>query len=298
MVDKINAHFSLVEDADRIIHKGILLVMCILICVFVSSVAAGEMQSSGDGSARIPVLNETITTTTHISQDLPVISTPPNMAPVNPAYLRYLQQQQQVTGKLSSVTSIASEPQKPVSSHATGIIPLYEDISHLRGPFVVEDTMSSTFGGFSILDDGGLPFVYDLRTMGRVSPVKNQGSSGSCWAFATVASLESTLLPGEVWDFSENNMKNLLSDLYPEGFDRNFTGGGTHKMSTAYLTRWTGPVNQSDDPYNPTSPYSPTNKTLQKHVQNVFFIPDRVNSTDNNNIKIVEKENLIIGFGC
>ena len=268
-------------------HTGklnrILLVMCILMCVFVSSVIAGEVQNPADNSARIPVLNETITTTTAPSlQDLPVHSTPPNKAPVNPAYLRYLQQQQ--AAKLSSLTSKTADPEKPVSSHATGAIPLYEDMSYLRGTFVVDDSGLSYPAGTN--QHAAFPAYYDLRTLGRVSPVKNQGSAGVCWAFATVASLESTLLTGEVWDFSENNMKNLLSNLYPEGFDRNFsTGGATHKESTAYLVRWTGPINQSDDPYNPTSPYSPTNKTVQKHVQRVDFIPDRLSSTDNDNIK-------------
>ena len=34
------------------------------------------------------------------------------------------------------------------------------------------------------------PAAYDWRDYGRVSPVKDQGSCGSCWAFATVANLE------------------------------------------------------------------------------------------------------------
>ncbi len=28
-------------------------------------------------------------------------------------------------------------------------------------------------------------------------------------------------------------------------------GGGNIDMATAYLTRWAGPVNETDDPYNP-----------------------------------------------
>lgn len=268
------------------IHAGelnrILLVICILMCVFVSSVIAGEIQNPADNSARIPVLNKTITTTTTPGlQDLQVYSTPLKKAPVNPAYLQYQQQQQ--AAKLSSVNSMTTDPKKPVSSHATGAIPLYEDISHIRGTFVVDDSELSSPAGTN--QHAALPVYYDLRTLGRVSPVKDQGTAGVCWAFATVASLESTLLPGERWDFSENNMKNLLSNLYPEGFDRKFDGGGNYKDSTAYLTRWTGPINQSDDPYDATSSYSPINKTVQKHVQRVDFIPDRLSSTDNDNIK-------------
>ena len=56
-------------------------------------------------------------------------------------------------------------------------------------------------------------------------------------------------------------------------------------MAMAYLTRWSGPVNESDDPYNASSTTSPTNLNVQKHVQNAYVIPDRSNSTDNNNIK-------------
>jgi C1A family cysteine protease/outer membrane protein assembly factor BamB len=267
--------------------QRILLVTCILLSIFVLPVAAGEMRDPTDDSTRIPILNETVaTTTTTIPADLLVISTLPNMAPVNPAYLRYQEQQQrqqQTAGEQDSLDSLTGSSVIPVSSHATGAIPLYEDLSYLKGTFVVDDTGVSSSEKTMLKE--ALPAKYDLRTLGRVSPVKNQGDAGVCWAFATVASLESTLLPGEIWDFSENNMKNLLSDLFPEGFDRNFSKGGTHKMSTAYLARWTGPVNQSDDPYNATSPYSPPNLTVEKHVQRVVYIPDRVNLTDNNNIK-------------
>ena len=38
-----------------------------------------------------------------------------------------------------------------------------------------------------------LPKAYDLRDYGYVSPVKNQFNSGNCWAFASIAALESFL---------------------------------------------------------------------------------------------------------
>ncbi len=41
------------------------------------------------------------------------------------------------------------------------------------------------------------PAVYDLRTLDRVTSVKDQGSGGTCWAFATYSSLESCLMPSE-----------------------------------------------------------------------------------------------------
>ncbi len=57
------------------------------------------------------------------------------------------------------------------------------------------------------------------------------------------------------------------------GFDVGSCNGGNEFMSTAYLARWSGPVNNG------------TNGPVQQHVQDVYFIPDRTSSTDNANIK-------------
>jgi C1A family cysteine protease len=116
------------------------------------------------------------------------------------------------------------------------------------------------------------PAKYDLRTLNKVSPVKNQGDGECCWTFSAMGSLESCLLTGEKWSFSENNMKNLCSELYPEGFDRTFSGGGTDQMAVAYLARYGGPVTSTMDPYNPKSGKSPAGLKPVKHFQDCVIL--------------------------
>jgi len=91
-----------------------------------------------------------------------------------------------------------------------------------------------------------LPSSYDLRDYGYVTSVKNQGSCGSCWTFAAMASLESSILVdgGPGTNLSENNLKNY------HGFDWGPCDGGNSSISEAYFSRGSGPVSESDDPYH------------------------------------------------
>jgi len=78
----------------------------------------------------------------------------------------------------------------------------------------------------------------DLRSVsGKLPPVRDQGSSGSCWAFANYSSLESCLRPGDTADFSVNNLKESPR-VRPRPQHRR-----RHAfMSIAYLARWSGRV--------------------------------------------------------
>ncbi len=180
-------------------------------------------------------------------------------APLNPAFVKYLQEAQ------------ARGPRaEAVGGRAPGLIPSPVDLSHMKGQRVLQDRG---------LVGAALPASYDLRTLGKVTPVKDQGYCGSCWSFATYGSLESCLLPSESRDFSENNLKNT------HGFDPSCCSGGSNLISIACLARGSAPVSEADDPYDPNSCVSPTGLPVQKHLQAADWLPDRSGPLDNDNIK-------------
>ncbi len=144
-------------------------------------------------------------------------------------------------------------------------------------------------------DYSNLPEKYDLRNVtlsngsivSYVTPVRNQGDMGSCWAFATMSTLESNILVSEgiAYDFSEMNLINVMSTTGSEGYDYTNNLGGNYYYSSAYFTRWSGPVNETDDPYNTSSNHSAENLTVNKHIQDIIFLPLRTDFTDINQMK-------------
>jgi len=178
----------------------------------------------------------------------------PSIAPVNPAFVAF-QQHRPIVQSMSA------------GGHLLGAIPSPVSIPPL------------TRTQRAVAKAKSLPARYDLRTTGKLTSVKDQGSCGSCWAFATYGSLESCLCPGASWDFSENNLKNT------HGFDYAHDAGGNIYMSTAYLARWSGPISEADDPYNPYSGESPTGLIPVLHTQEVQLLPPRAGATDNDIIK-------------
>lgn len=132
-----------------------------------------------------------------------------------------------------------------------------------------------------------LPSKYNLLDLDLLTPVKSQGSAGSCVSFAAVGVMESALkkLTNMTYDLSENNVKNMFkkySILGLSGLEPN--DGGYDMEPVGYMASGYGPVLEDLDEYNTQSHISNIFEPLIM-VQNIYFIPARKNFTDNNKIK-------------
>ncbi|UCD95601.1 MAG: VCBS repeat-containing protein, partial [Candidatus Zixiibacteriota bacterium] len=151
---------------------------------------------------------------------------------------------------LAQVPEKAPVPPKQEIYHPprTGFIPPPIDLSHLKAQEIPDE-----------LKHIQPPARWDWREHGIITPVQNQGNCGSCYAFASLANIESKLLIDGAgsYDFSENNVKEC--EWYESSCD-----GGWYSAMASWLAK-TGTVLETDDPYvaadvacNSTCPYVTT----------------------------------------
>ena len=113
-----------------------------------------------------------------------------------------------------------------------------------------------TVVGTTLESDSALPSYYSSRDLNYVTGVRDQ-LFNTCWAYGSLATLESTLLKDSVATehFSTMHM-NHWGTTRPDGtgWQRDYTNGGYSYISLAYLNSWQGPVLESE--YDEKMPFS------------------------------------------
>ncbi|MCA1916266.1 C1 family peptidase, partial [Methanospirillum hungatei] len=128
-----------------------------------------------------------------------------------------------------------------------------EEREHLKG--LRHDLKSSTImGGPGITPMEGLPTSFDWRNNGGdyTTPIKNQGSCGSCWAFATTGAFESykeikSGNPGINPDYAEQYLVNCAGDQ--SGCNGGLFTAMAYFVNKAGLSGGVGTVTEANYPY-------------------------------------------------
>ena len=134
--------------------------------------------------------------------------------------------------------------------------------------------------GNSIVVDK-LPSKFDARDYGWVTPAKLQGDSFDCWAFATVASIETSLgkATGQAFNLSQNYIQKLELKYYPIG-DLRISLTGFAYSGLGHALSWMG-ILPMDAPYDDRGLILDANpEDARIHLQDAMFITAGRNDTN------------------
>lgn len=169
-----------------------------------------------------------------------------SVAPLNPAFVGYMEAKENGTWQ-----------SRTADGYSLGYIP---------------PPVNRNLTAEKLKDDPKLPTSYDLRTLNYMTGVRDQGNCGSCWTFATMASIESIrLVKNEgTYDLSENNLKQH------HGFEWGACSGGNADMATAYLSRGDGVILESDDPYIDKDQYNWNYNPPVMYMTDAHYLPNNI----------------------
>merc|ERR1719276_727686 len=97
-----------------------------------------------------------------------------------------------------------------------------------------------------VLDEANLQDEVDWRTKGAVTPVKNQGRCGSCWAFSTTGAVEGAYFNkhGELKSFAEQQLVDCAQKYGNHGCQ-----GGLMDLAFKYIEAGNPLMLEADYPY-------------------------------------------------
>ena len=128
-----------------------------------------------------------------------------------------------------------------------------------------------------------LPAQYDMRKYGLTTHVQRQGSYGMCWSFASLASLESTLVRQQPdVDFSEWSLAYYTySSVFGFPMEKEdaaptdaFYQGGNFYLVSPMLTHWLGPVAEASCPFGDYTVLDPELSADALYEQAAYHVTD------------------------
>ena len=134
---------------------------------------------------------------------------------------------------------------------------------------------------------------------------RNQGASDDCWAFSTLASIESNLLKNNInTDYLSVAHLELMTQnsLYTPSFitfNRDFNSGGKLEFTAAYVLNNWGPIKESELPFqtitnliNHTTTINQvdiTSKSASVDVDDIFYLNNATGTCSENSITTIKQ---------
>lgn len=157
--------------------------------------------------------------------------------------------------------------------------------------------------------DNELPSRFDLRDVGRIGSVKDQGSYGTCWAHSSAASAESSIIDA-VPDIDLSELHTAYMSYF--GSDQIDTGitdteellnyGGSSYITANLWSQWNGPILEKRLPYDNIGFFDdkPAVDVIQKecdyHLENAYLFEYESDRSNFNELNSIIKEIVYNGI--
>ncbi len=195
----------------------------------------------------------------------------------------------------------------------SGHVPFPVDLSYLADNPPIEDHSAleslHVFNNSAAASDS----AYDLRDSGHVTGVKNQSPYETCWAFASIAAMESNFMRqgGSALDLSEmhlayytftNANKSKVFGNINGNFSSAMLHGGNSFYPTAMYSRLEGPVLEAALPYGTTAPSvnTPESYTQILRLKDVYYLAtsgSQVTVNQNDTQRTIIKQRILDNGG-